>query len=339
MLILVAAAPAGCQQAGPPEAAETTVLEIDTLVTAGDTVLGRPTELSVDARGLLYVTDVGRGAIVVIDSTGSVVRQIGRSGSGPGEFQAPRSATLGLDSLRLLDGGNGRLAVFTAEGSHVRSDPAPEMATAGAVAFDGIGRGVVSLNGRDSALARRFDAAGALGSRLGEVVAPVPFVWDMQAIKRQIWDGTVPNDLRNMVLPVLLPDGAVWLLLQAEGVVERYGPTDSLQFRGTLVEPEFAAIKADFFARNRADSAAYRFIPLSYFTTARPIGGDLWVLVRAPAEAATLLLVLGPDGRVRRRIRVSSAFGVRGFDLSPDHRTLYLLAYEDGAILRARLPE
>lgn len=339
LLALATAASGGCEKAGLPAPVAISLVETDTVVAAGDTVLGRPTELSVDERGLIYVTDVGRGAIIVIDSTGSIVRHIGRSGSGPGEFQGPRSVTLSHDTLRLLDSGNGRIVVFTTEGSYVRSGPAPEAAAAGAVAFDGRGRAVIGSNGWDSALARRFDTAGAPGSRLGGLIAPVPSVFDLTAIKRQIWGGSVPNEIRNMTLPILLPDGAVWLLLQAEGVVERYAPTDSLQRRVALVEPEFAAIKADFFARNRADSAAHRLIPLSYFTAARPIGGDLWVLVRAPAEAMTLLLVLGPDGQVRRRIRVPSAFGVRGFDLSPDHRTLYLLAFEDGAILRARLPD
>jgi hypothetical protein len=138
---------------------------------------------------------------------------------------------------------------------------------------------------------------------------------------------------------VLSSDGAVWLLLQAEGTADRYGPTDSLEWHIVFTEPEFDGIRADFFARNRADSTANRFYTLAYFTSAIVVNTDLWILVRSPAAAPTLILVLAPDGKIRRRLRVPTAVGVRGFGLSPDRRLLYLLAYDDAAILRARLPD
>jgi hypothetical protein len=310
----------------------------DTIVPAGNTILDYPTELTVDEHGLVFVTDAGRNAVVVLDSNGSVLRQIGRAGSGPGEFQAPRSLTVAHDTLRLFDGGNGRVAVFTTAGSPVRSSTAPPMAMAGAVAFDALGAGVVSQNGRDSTLARRFDASGTGGSRLGQPVTAVPQVWHFSAIKQQIRDGVVPAELRNAVLPVVSSGGAVWLLFQAEGTAERYSPSDSLEWHIGFTEPEFASIRADFFLRNRADSAANRFYQLAYFTSGLVVGTDLWILLRSPAGAPTLLLVLGSDGRVRHRLRLPTAVGVGGFGLSPDRRVLYLLAYDDAAVLRARLP-
>lgn len=194
-------------------------------------------------------------------------------------------------------------------------------------------------NGEDSALAQRFDAQGRPGARLGRPVVPVASAWDLPSIKKQIWDGKVPAEIRNLVLPVPLADGSLWLLLQAEGHALRYGHRDSLEFRIDFSEPEFGQIRADFFARNRADSAADRFHQLAYFTTAREIDTDLWCLLRLPSDAnLTTLLVVRRDGRLLRRIRVPRTTGVRGFALSPDRRTLYLLAYEDAAILRVRMP-
>jgi hypothetical protein len=124
------------------------------------------------------------------------------------------------------------------------------------------------------------------GAFLGRAVVPAPPFWDFAAIKQQIWSGEVPAALRNVTLPVLEDDGSSWLLLQAEAVVERYDPADSLRWRVPLDLPELAAIREDFFRRNLADSAAFRFIPLSYFV----------------------------------------------------RNALYLLAWDDGAILRVLLP-
>lgn len=100
-------------------------LVADTIVPAGSTLFSAPTELTVDGSGHLFVTDWDAATIVVLDSSGSLVRKIGRSGSGPGEFQRPRGARIWGDTLRLLDDGNGRIAVFDLEGTFVRNEPMP----------------------------------------------------------------------------------------------------------------------------------------------------------------------------------------------------------------------
>jgi len=327
-----------CRQPPVPAVEDLTLAVTDTMVAATDTILGRPTDLTVDARGFLYVTDTGRNTLVVLDSAGTIIRRIGRAGSGPGEFEAPRSVRVARDTIRLLDGGNGRVMLFATDGSPIRVGPSPSGALSGAVVFDEHGGGIVTVNGRDSALARRFDPTGANGPPVGQPVVPAAATWDFRAIKQQIWDGGVPVEIRNGALPALAPDGSLWLLLQTEGVARKYSAADSLQVEVTFTEPEFASIRADFFARNRADSSEFQFQMLAFFAAARVVETDLWVLVRSPAESPALLVVLDANGQVRRRIRLPTAVGVRGFDLSPDRRTLYLLAYDDGVILRARLP-
>lgn len=334
----VLAVAAACREE-PPEAGLLTLTQVDTLIPAASAVFERPSELTGDEYGHLYIADAGRSAIIVLDSSGTPIRQIGQAGSGPGELQSPRSVSVSNDTVRVLDAGNGRIAVFTARGTHVRVQTAPPGAVSGPVAFYPSGEGVVGRNGEDSALVQRFDAQARPGARLGRPVVPSPSTWDFTSIKKQIWDGQVPAEIRNLVLPVPVDDGSLWLLLQAEGYALRYSPGDSLQLRLDFPEPEFAEIRADFFARNRGDSAANRFYHLAYFTSAREIGTELWCLLRQPSTVTlTTLLVVSRDGKVLRRLRIPGTTGVRGFALSPDRRTLYLLAYEDAAILRVRIP-
>ena len=327
---------AGCSRDASPSSGDVALGAVDTLVPAGSTELVHPAEIAM-AGGILYVVDLGASAIIALDTSGVVLRRIGRPGSGPGEFQGPRDLFVDRDSLRLVDQGNGRIQVFATNGSFMRALPAPD-ALGGDVSFRVDGTGLVARNGFDSTLARRLDANGIARARLGRPVKAIPQQVNFAELKSQVMRGLVPDALRNLTLPALGPDGSCWLILHAEGTVEHYSPADSLVWRVTLHEPEFGRIRAKFFSDNRADSAANRLFILSYVTTARVVGQELWILVRQPSDAATLILVLSRAGVVRRRLRIPGAHGVRGFALDSALRSLYLLAYDDAAILRVRLP-
>lgn len=328
-----------CEAAKPrSEPAEFVIADLDTLVRAEDEVLARPTELTLDERGLVYVLDAGDATIRVLDASGATVRTMGREGSGPGELRSPRSLRVAGDTIRVLDGGNGRVQLFGRDGAFLGTRPMPGPATSGAVAFSPDGSALVALNGADSCLAQRFSPSGDPGPRLGEPVAPPSAVWDFVAIKEEIRQGAVPAILRNIVHPVLTHGGAAWLLLQAEGRIQHYTAADSLSWDIVVDAPEFASIRQDFFERNRADDAPFRFTPLSYFVQGTVVAGELWVLLRTPETEPSLILVLGADGVLRKRIRFANAQGIRGFALDETRRFVYLLAYQEASLLRARVP-
>lgn len=84
----------------------------------GEAALSRILAVTQGPDGLLYVTQRQVPHVTVFDVDGSVVRRIGRSGSGPGEFtQAGLVGFLG-DSLWVS--GRDRLAVFEPDGALVR---------------------------------------------------------------------------------------------------------------------------------------------------------------------------------------------------------------------------
>jgi len=68
-----------------------------------ETMLYQPSDILVDARGFIHVSDYRDAVIKVFDQDGQYVRTIGRKGEGPGEFQSL------LDMIFLHDG---RLLVF-----------------------------------------------------------------------------------------------------------------------------------------------------------------------------------------------------------------------------------
>lgn len=94
----------------------------------GGAQLTRPTGVAVSASGSrIYVVDRGendddRHRVVAFDAAGSKLFEIGRRGSGPGEFNIPVQGAVGLDdTLYVLDAGNFRVQAFAPDGTFLRT--------------------------------------------------------------------------------------------------------------------------------------------------------------------------------------------------------------------------
>jgi predicted membrane-bound mannosyltransferase/DNA-binding beta-propeller fold protein YncE len=83
-----------------------------------------PRDAVVAGDGTLWVTDTGHDRIQVYTLTGEFVRTIGRSGSGPGEFDEPVGLALGPDgTIYVADMYNRRVQVLGPDGSYLREFP------------------------------------------------------------------------------------------------------------------------------------------------------------------------------------------------------------------------
>jgi hypothetical protein len=78
--------------------------------------------LAVADDGSIFVLDGQAGEVRVFGPAGDHVRTFGRAGAGPGEFRAPTLAGWGAEGhLWVVDPGNARYSVFTADGDYVTS--------------------------------------------------------------------------------------------------------------------------------------------------------------------------------------------------------------------------
>ncbi len=110
-------------------------------------MLSNVDDVEFDRNDNLYLLDRGNKRVLVFDRAGRFVRQLGKAGDGPGEFQMPTSITLLADgSVAVLDIAHRNISVFGSGGAFVRSTPWPED---GGLPFGGIqahpAGGVVSI--------------------------------------------------------------------------------------------------------------------------------------------------------------------------------------------------
>ncbi|WP_322794936.1 6-bladed beta-propeller, partial [Tepidiforma sp.] len=92
--------------------------------TPGDFDLFGPRDAIVDAAGNLWVTDTGHDRLQVYTLEGRYIKTIGRSGSGPGEFDEPVGLALGPGGeIYVADMYNRRVQVLSPDGDYLREFP------------------------------------------------------------------------------------------------------------------------------------------------------------------------------------------------------------------------
>jgi len=72
------------------------------------------TSVRVDENENIYLQDARARKIKIFDKEGNFLREFGRRGQGPGEFQIPRFLQLlSLNKLKVFDLGNKRISIFS----------------------------------------------------------------------------------------------------------------------------------------------------------------------------------------------------------------------------------
>jgi hypothetical protein len=168
------------------EAIDTTAL-IPDLILSG-TELYRPVSVSLDALGTVYVLDEGNSRVYVYGPAGTLLREVGKAGQGPGEFHGlgSRSRLLVADGLAIvLQPLAQRIQVFELPDWRIRSTFGVT-ALPISVGFDGseIHMALRSLAGNlPKAQVYRFSLEGDLLGTYGETLQPS---WDEPEAPRKL---------------------------------------------------------------------------------------------------------------------------------------------------------
>jgi len=289
------------------------------LVGEGDALLASPRDLSIDAAGRLYVLDRQDARVVVIGSDGELVRIIGGPGEGPGEFSS-RLAFLGVSGseLRVYDASRQTVQVLTLDGAYLDKyavDQAGALyVTAGTFGADGTFAYAALPLVEEAGLARILPPAGGEATGVGELVASPDT--SSRFIEEEIHQGILPQYMRNNVLPMLDPAGRLWLFLQSESVLQRYGTAGELLETTDIQVPELDAIRAEFFEWYRSwDAGVLRFF--GYADDGFATHDGVWLLWHTPPGDPGLVTVHDATGELRWRLTFALESRLSG-DVDPD---------------------
>jgi sugar lactone lactonase YvrE len=144
----------------------------------------QPTDVAWDSAGNIYVTD-GLGAnnrVVKLDKEGRFIAHWGATGSGPGEFSAPKAIAIDkAGDVYVADSGNKRVQVFDAGGKFKREfagvgTPLTMCMTRGATQYlyishagdtDGMDDATIYKVGLDGTIVGKFGSAGKRPKEFG----------------------------------------------------------------------------------------------------------------------------------------------------------------------------
>jgi hypothetical protein len=287
----------------------------------------------------VFLLDYGGPEILRLDATDhSVVRRFGGSGAGPGELRVPLGLAIRGDTIVTTNVGNGRFEFFSTIGDPLPSRPAPAGALVGRLSLTPDGGFSLPTNGSDSSLARLFHPDGRPANGVGAPIVAHDPSFDLGAFRAATLRGEVPSYYRNGVLAALAPDSVVWLALNTEPAVMRFGPGGQLLGRSDLSDPAFPSIRQWNVERNRDDSTGRRVYPLLYFADLKPEGGRLWALLNMPPDEAALVVRIGASGGVERWFRIAGATSVWRLAVRPSTRELLLTSAESASLFRVHVP-
>jgi hypothetical protein len=138
-------------------------------------MLGRPRQLGVDANGRVVVFDWGVNKLLVYDSTGRFLRELGRIGEGPQEYQVPLDIDVRGDTVGVYSPNSARSLVWRTDGTVLGQGTSAPCCAIDFPRLDGRGGLLVpqwvASNGVDRAAAVRWSFSGKI---LDTVMLPPP---------------------------------------------------------------------------------------------------------------------------------------------------------------------
>ena len=329
---------AGCAGDAPPAeaVADTGPASVDTLITTASAVLGRVSDLTVGPDGSVYVVDQLSNAVHVLDPAGQLARTFGREGAGPGELNRPSGILFVGDTLAVVETGNLRLQLFTADGTSLLTRPLP--GSAGPLAVSPIGRTFAPTLTLDTTLATLRGPDGTERAKVGRMVGTPSRVVQIGASKEQIQRGEVPDTFLNTAYGAWADDGSLWMMVPARATVERFDTTGVRRWELTLEDPSFESVRAEFVSRNAA-LEGMRLFPLMYILpNPRPAGDELWVLLGQSGQGPAVIQVVNGDGSLGARLEFPEIRDVALFAVDPARGLVYFTTAETAELLRTALP-
>lgn len=144
-----------------------------------------PQDVAADGRGRLYLYDRAETTVIVLDGRGRLVRRLGRSGGGPGEFQFPTAIGVAPDgAVWVADAGKGAIVRFDSSGADLPELPSRGLRLIQRLVPVAVDAAVVSATGADSVQLAHVTLAGSVRLHSAPLPLKRPVDWSSCGLMR-----------------------------------------------------------------------------------------------------------------------------------------------------------
>jgi hypothetical protein len=338
--LLVASATLACERDGVHVVHEVPVYDVAEMEIIIDTeggAIGVGSAMDVAQDGSIWIADRINHWILSVHPHDGALARWGGPGAGPGEFDRPEGVAVSDTEVVVLDFRNQRLQTFGRDGEYRRSSQLP-MQPSLPVSVNSRGDVLFGTGGQEGSLIGLLSSSGETIRLMGEAKAPRPKAIDAASIDDQVRRREIPVEFRNHVLPVLGEDAAIWVVIQAEGTVERYGSDGQVVWSTTLPESDVTSAHETFFRRWEAEGL--RGFPVPWTVAAGASAGNrLFLLLQTEERGRSVILQLNGDtGSHEARITLPVRAPAGPIAIDSDGRWLYILTQE-ASLSRAAIPQ
>lgn len=334
--------------------------DFETVISFEDEVLASPASLKYTGDSTLFVFDQGLGKVIELKENGEVIREYGRMGRGPGEFQRVNNIYITDDYLFVIDPGkfaihkfgrNGELhSTFDYGNSENQSTAAPPPPPMGlsvtanninnrpAITHDGnLLLSAIRLADSTEAIFYRMNWKGEQLSSIGEIPEGSTFILNNEKMRDDVNDRVIPTYYRANVFPVIdrSSPGDLFLVYSAFPKIMKYNSEGEKIWESNIpsVDEINSTTNHFFTAMEKMQRADIRSrIRLEYYSSA--VSSPEGHLFLAMNQNSLWIHELNPEGELISRYKLSSKDNSLTpiFDIDFDNRR-FLIVTEESEIM------
>lgn len=314
----------------------TELSDFETIVSYDDVVLANPQRIRFDGDDGLIVFDSGMEKVVRVSLNGSITQELGRKGSGPGEYQSVSNIYLLDGSIFLVDDRQFIIHQFSQDGIHIST-----------LVYGGFGTHRINkptvINHKEllipnstanHALFKMINWNGEELSELGQITEGSVDELDYDVYRNAVSNREVPPNFKSHVFAVNGKGKSLFIVYEAFPKIGNYDLKGELLWETEPIDvPEIDSVAAkyyDFMDMVLRQANAVR--PLRKYIDGVSKNARLFVSTNTDHNNPLWIHEFEDDGNLVNRFLLKSEVGLKShFDIDINEQRIFVLT-EEGEI-------
>lgn len=341
-LLIIALALGACSseefEKKPQEAAQIDIPfeKLESFLSFQEDSLAVPTSIKFIDPDTVAVLDNELSSVLIYNTEGKLLNQMGKQGKGPGEFTQPAGIRVVNNSIFVLDFGTRNIHEFEAAGDFKKAHSYKgEMIGFAQISVLGPGEFLSTVNGTDGNLLE-YKPSPDSSFYFGEALVKPSETVNMQQFKKQVGNEEIPDLFKNIALTGYDSQN-FYVFLQSFSRLQKYDRNGELIWEKELDLPVNQLIIDYFFEANKnmQGNAVY---PLSYANGMQVAEEAIYILMNVPDGETQMLVMIDKNGGIQKIYQMGSKdSSFSNFTINPAENMLYLIDHSIGKIYRTTI--